>query len=794
MGSSKKHKDKDKESKKKRKHRSRSRSPRDKEKKKRHRERSRSRSPSHPEPLHVDEYGHTRNEESRRSRQEKAPSPFAADANSSNQNGEAQVSGDGSSLSVAETNRLRAQLGLKPLDIPEAADGEDSKPKKSDGVHAPAINMGEKRKADQLREKLSTRKEKRSIEKKLLEVKGLGDSDSGDEGAAAWVQKSRKIQKEKELAEKRAKVLEEMDEDFGIGGLVEEEFKREKDKKQAYRSQDLSGLRVEHAMDKFEEGRGVILTLKDKGILDEEQDDVLVNVNIEDDERAEKNIENKKKKPDYKPYDEPEYDEYGMMKPTSMLSKYDEEIEGAKKESFTLGSGGSYDAAHEKRMAEIRQQLRAQGQSLKLAAPTVAAEYMTKEEMEAAASFKKVKKKVRKIRKKEVLKADDLLPLPEESTEENFGSRSRGRGRAEPAEEGELPADEGQEEQKPNLDGAAYSTNLLSTTSLVQPIKQEIEEDGMLGPDEDLSNVVIEEDEAQNELQGMLAKARKLKLKKERNRAPEMLEQVSTTVKPESENDAGANIVLNSTSEFCRNLGEIPTYGLSGNREEERDEIMDMELELMEQRQRQEEQEEITGGWNEVDIDENPVDIMGEETSVLEEEPIAGAGVGAALALAQRKGFIEDETPKKMPGLSSKYLELQAQNYTIQDKRYDDLDEKNRKRERYQGGMVTDFKEKDSYKPEVKLDYVDESGRSLSQKEAFRQLSHRFHGKGSGKKKTEKRGKKVEEELLMKRMSSTDTPLNTLSLLQDKQRSEKSPFIVLSGSRGFTSNTIVKPS
>ena len=29
----------------------------------------------------------------------------------------------------------------------------------------------------------------------------------------------------------------------------------------------------------------------------------------------------------------------------------------------------------------------------------------------------------------------------------------------------------------------------------------------------------------------------------------------------------------------------------------------------MEQRQRQEEQEEITGGWNEVDIDENPVDI-----------------------------------------------------------------------------------------------------------------------------------------------------------------------------------------
>ena len=39
-------------------------------------------------------------------------------------------------------------------------------------------------------------------------------------------------------------------------------------------------------------------------------------------------------------------------------------------------------------------------------------------------------------------------------------------------------------------------------------------------------------------------------------------------------NEGGSMIILNSTSEFCRNLGEIPTYGLSGNREEKRDELM----------------------------------------------------------------------------------------------------------------------------------------------------------------------------------------------------------------------------
>ena len=50
------------------------------------------------------------------------------------------------------------------------------------------------------------------------------------------------------------------------------------------------------------------------------------------------------------------------------------------------------------------------------------------------------------------------------------------------------------------------------------------------------------------------------------------------------------------------------------------------------------------------------------------------------------------------------------------------------------------------YKPSVELKYTDEHGRSLDQKEAFKQLSHQFHGKGSGKGKTEKLLKKIEDE------------------------------------------------
>jgi U4/U6.U5 tri-snRNP-associated protein 1 len=60
----------------------------------------------------------------------------------------------------------------------------------------------------------------------------------------------------------QAKVLEEMDAEFGVGGLVEEEFK---DNQKTYTSKDLAGLKVEHSQDRFKEGKTIILTLKDQG-------------------------------------------------------------------------------------------------------------------------------------------------------------------------------------------------------------------------------------------------------------------------------------------------------------------------------------------------------------------------------------------------------------------------------------------------------------------------------------------------------------------------------------------------
>lgn len=89
------------------------------------------------------------------------------------------------------------------------------------------------------------------------------------------------------------------------------------------------------------------------------------------------------------------------------------------------------------------------------------------------------------------------------------------------------------------------------------------------------------------------------------------------------------------------------------------------------------------------------------------------------------------------------------------------------------------------YKPDVNIVYYDEFGRELSAKEAWKALSHKFHGKGSGKMKTEKRLKKIAEEKKQLAMSSGDTPLSMNQAFQIRQEKAKQPHFVLSvGNRG----------
>ncbi|CAG4966961.1 unnamed protein product [Colias eurytheme] len=740
MGS-KKHK---KESKKK-KHRSRSRSPLDGEERERkrhrkHKDRKKDRSPD-VEVVPVD--SHLQSKEDRSRSRSTSAAPSQKDDRNSEKSAEAErsqspVSAPATaqeSLSIEETNKLRAKLGLKPLEVAEKP-AEDGKIKDDLGefYHKPAPNIAAQKKSDKMREKLEERREKRKMETKLKTT--LLTEGSDDEDAAAWIKKSRQLELQKREAEKRAAMLDELDAEFGVGALVAEE--QQEHRSRSYAQKHLRGLRVAHDVTALPEERETILTLADKDVLAEDSEDVLVNVNMVDEERYKKNIEERRKAAaGYQAYDEESELAASLGFARPLLSKYDETIDPEKKKAdkgFVLGDEAALQASRFREM--MRQERLAGGpdkrlESLSIPAPQLAADYM--DEHEISAKFKKFKKKgkFRKKPKQEPIDVDDYAagnaPLHTDDTEVPAGS----------------------------VGSAA------------------------LAEDED-------ETEVDGELQAALARARRLT----QASAPpvpkveEILEKVKKEEHMSDEEDAGPGMVLDATAEFCRTLGDIPTYGLAGNRDTTT-EIMDFEKTEVEG---EPEVEQSSGAWSRVDIgSEKPADLVDGSSVGLAAEPALGAGVAGALQLALSKGYLEkNAAPAAAPRAA--HALLHAKHYSIEDKTYGEDDKAGRRERHHHSHGGSEFREKTNFRPNVKLEYADDDGRPLCPKEAFRYLSHKFHGKGPGKNKQEKRIKKQQQEGLMKKMSSTDTPLGTLHMLQQKQKETHSPYIVLSGTKRDTNN------
>lgn len=85
----------------------------------------------------------------------------------------------------------------------------------------------------------------------------------------------------------------------------------------------------------------------------------------------------------------------------------------------------------------------------------------------------------------------------------------------------------------------------------------------------------------------------------------------------------------------------------------------------------------------------------------------------------------------------------------------------------------------------VRLAYVDEQGNDLTPKEAFRMLCHRFHGNAPGKNKSEKRLKKMLDDMRVRSMSRSDTPLAAAAALRRETRRAGAAHVVLSGAQAF---------
>lgn len=248
--------------------------------------------------------------------------------------------------------------------------------------------------------------------------------------------------------------------------------------------------------------------------------------------------------------------------------------------------------------------------------------------------FKKPKKKLKKLRQK--LRADDLLPIAGETS--HLGSR---RGRHHSPSDQDDPMD---------------------------------------------SEIPLRMEEQDEDLERVLSKARKLKQKENiiKKSLPDV-ESIKTEIKSENENDGAvdsegnrdAHIILNATAEFCRTLGDIPTYGMAGNRDEDSNDMMDFETNENAEEKFGDNNDEMVeashGTWNSVNPDEvnQPADLDNivdevEEVAILDEEPDVGAGVANALRLALSKGYLEKEDLNRPS--NSKMAHLQAKNYSIEDK------------------------------------------------------------------------------------------------------------------------------
>ncbi|VDP79044.1 unnamed protein product [Echinostoma caproni] len=523
----------------------------------------------------------------------------------------------------------------------------------------------------------------------------------------------------------------------------------------------------------------------DDAILEDDDADVLINVNLVDEEKAELNRENLRKAAGLAGIaDQEDEDVLLGLRQKEILSKYDNEINGVRKDEFTLGETGVYNPETERMLRQLQEEMRAGKQSLPDTELRVASEYYTEEELKA--KFKKRKKRI-KTRARTTLTADDLVPdeeLKPVTSTSDLGSRAARESHS------------GHDEERPSVPDPL---SVIATTVGGQT-ESNIDAEVL----EDLPRDEEEEDELRGDIENTIQRvirakstvylkpeevAAQLLARKEEENASVDKDQVRRA----NSTDQSSGVIFDSTAEFYKSIGAGFQESM---RQNARLNAVKREVPRMNRRSiRLGWKERRPNRWQTVGEDSpgrrrlgttktprpstsNNADDDTYLTGVLDDEPCLNSGLMSALKLAEKKGYIEKGQEKRVG--TGTMVNLMAKHFVQEDIRYDDIDAKFAKRDRY-SGPLSEFKELKNFKPDVKLEYVDELGRQLNAKEAFRQLSHKFHGKGSGKKKTEKRTKKIKEEFLLKASTSSDTPLGTAEKLNKKLESISLPYVILSG-------------
>ncbi|ORZ34234.1 SART-1 protein [Catenaria anguillulae PL171] len=619
------------------------------------------------------------------------------------------------SLSVEETNALRAKLGLKPLRL--APSDTDTQAQSNFALHQAAQQS--KRDAADVAKRIEKSRNRFKLRAKLAGAT-LADAQDGDDSAAAWA----KRQKQKAAAAAK---------------LVTSQYEDEEptSSRNEYAAKDLSGLAVAHDLNQeMVEGAELVLTLKDKDVLDDDEADELENSALRDKDRLRQTLENRSRKTPYgASLDDDEQvtmgggNAAGKFKKRSVLAHYDEVIDEGKrgKGKYVLGEDGVKRLAADEDNEEVSPEdlLRAKAMSLDYEKQREVQDFKSADEITIKKSKKKKKSKLR-----------SRTPTHDDDND---------------ADAMQLDSPVTNRDRDPDSFAAA--------------------------------DMFVDDDD----LQSVLAAARRKAVKRRAAAAPPTLDQVArdlaeheAAVKSEpgatdQDQDQEGGLVFDETSEFARVLdtegilaaaavksepgvADIklePTHQVGSEDEDEDEDDMDMDMDM--------------------DVDMNPdqdVDSDSESSpshpssshNPLADEPALDTmGLGSALEFFRLRGALDAPDHDRLQR-EHEYKAREAWDATNASAPSGAGKAALKRRAETQIERLKD------YKPDVRIEYHDAQGRQLSTKGAFKELSHKFHGRRPGKNKMEKMMRKEEEKRRQMNMASGDKASELASAMMERQK------------------------
>lgn len=732
----------------------------------------------------------------------------AVKANTVEKNGEI-------SMSIEETNRVRAALGLKPLSL-----GPKKKDENVVNLQKTSDQVDEERERAELQKKLAQSKKKRELTQKLA-GQSIGEQlkASASTSALDWVKQSRskvddaaaEAKKSKQKANKQAAASES----------------------EQYDASALAGMVVGHDIKSFEEGDEVVLTLKDSRVLaqdgnelNDEQDE-LVNVELSERDRrhAEKQRAQRAMMPAYTGFDDDEFIQMGgssgrMKKPARLLSQYDDEDDRRatqQAQKFTLDGSGSTkvttsDAANagddlDNEVAVV---------SLAMDKTKSIDEYYTQEEIDAQFS----KKKGKKLRKKKKLRqqlateeeaetGESAASLMQQLEAEALKNASKDRGRRRRRiEEDDDPFDNKQsgieEENLLRFQEARERANATANSAL----------QAMTGTKKKRRAVALDDDDVLDdamdmELSASLAQTRRLAQLKEKTHvagaesssasaaAPSVVTSedriaalVSQTIGTEpATTDATSNVstITSSNTVKAQPAGQVFGATLQDLETSGKmvvfNEATDFETRLknaMEQRNAQFQAATVEAAAQVGRLVQSATTVSAQSTVSRHDND----GDEEMKGQDENDGNEDDEDETKDGEVWGEEQPLVGSGMAATLALLRKTGDLRETRVERQAGRANDTRDRNvdeelKVKDGVKLDYRDEFGRLLTKKEAFRLLSYKFHGHEPGKKKKEKRLKQLKEELEAQKMLSGEGSTKMMKVLEKKQKISKQAHVVL---------------